>query len=509
MIHLPPPYRLETIADVRAFLRPRPDDHEKALLNFAKQSAQDIRKPTILAILPSKFDIELREVKTSIRWIVKDVKDIDLSNELHDTINLIRNEQQHFMAAVGDLQNDYFLVFKRIIEEGNDLTEKKSPGNDPAEPDGAPEIISNGLKAQSDAYSLLVTVLRRYLNTKQKSLLAFLKRSIARICAFTPTDHELDAAMIDRFRRLPSSSSLIVNDLHTLYGERLERLKKNMFLPHAHHFRRATKNKLTKLTISAHVKRNIIDVLNGVEHVKDIEKAKKKLTQFLKIYEERIDPQEIARLTNILSNFYEKLYSFDLFFQKLCSSARIRDIYTLFCEELRTPKVDIESLTVKVVFTMYPCKDMHDFLKGFYSSDCSGEPGLAAAHLLNSRFFNVRIFQKEKWVGCIYMLDYSDRGVLLLDRIQIGNKKAFILNNFFPSFIRQFASFMNVRNDFNILAPSAISNFRIIQESFDYYAKGLSRISFPLGAEDRMFESARQKKFYVIDGEVSLLNIAQ
>ena len=280
-----------------------------------------------------------------------------------------------------------------------------------------------------------------------------------------------------------------------------------MFLPHAHHFLSFTKNKLTRLSLSSHVKRNIIDVLNGVVEVKDIEKAKKKITHYLKMYEERTDPEEMLRLANILSNFFEKLHSFEGFFQKLCSSARINDLHTLFCEKLRTRKIDVESLTARVVFTLYPCKDMHDFLKGSYSCDCSGDADLAAAHLLNPRFFNIRIFQNEKWIGCIYMLDFTDRGVLLLDRIQIGTQRAFILINFFPSFIKQFASFMNVRNDFSILAPSTISNFRIIQESFDLYAKGLPRMSFPLGADDRRFESARQKKFYVIDGAVSLSNI--
>jgi hypothetical protein len=294
-----------------------------------------------------------------------------------------------------------------------------------------------------------------------------------------------------------------VNDLKTLYVERLERLKRNMFLPHAHHFLSFTKSKLTRLPVSAHVKRNIIDVLNGVAEVKDIEKAKKKLTNFLKMYEERIDREEMLRLTNLLSNFYEKLYSFEGFFQKLCSSARIKDIHSLFCEKLRTRKIDVESLTAKTILTLYPCKDIHDFLKGQYSCDCSGDTSLATAHLLNSRFFNVRIFQNEKWIGCIYMLDFTDKGVLLLDRIQIGNQRALILINFFPSFIKQFASFMNVRNEFRILAPSAISNFRVIQKSFDDYAKGLPRMSFSLGTDERKFESARQKKFYVIDGVVS------
>lgn len=504
MIHLPPPYRLETIADVRAFLRPQPDENEQALLNFAKRSAQDIKKPPFLGLLPSKFDIELREVKTSVRWIVND---IDLSNELQETINLIRSEQRYFLAAVQDIPNDYFQVFRRIIEEGTGLAGKKRPDSVSSGADGAPQIITNGLRDQSDAYALLVAVLRRYLNTKQKSLLGFLKMSIARLCSFTPSDHELDQEMIDRFRRLPPSSSLIVNDLHRLYCERLERLKRNMFLPHAHHFRSFTKNKLTRLPFSSHVKRNIIDVLNGVAEVKDIEKAKKKITHYLKMYEERTDPEEMQRLTNILSNFYEKLHSFEGFFQKLCSSDRIKDLHTLFCEKLRTRKIDVESLTAKVVFTLYPCKDMHDFLKGQYSCDCSGEADLATAHLLNSRFFNVRIFQNEKWIGCIYMLDFTDKGVLLLDRIQIGAQREFILINFFPSFMKQFASFMNYRNDFSILAPSAISNFRVIQESFDLYAKGLPRIPFPLGTEERRFESARQKKFYVIDGSVSLSNI--
>jgi hypothetical protein len=73
-----------------------------------------------------------------------------------------------------------------------------------------------------------------------------------------------------------------------------------------------------------------------------------------------------------------------------------------------------------------------------------------------------------------------------------------LLFNFFPMFMKQFSDNMKVKEDLKILAPSAISNFRAIQNSFDQYAKGLPRLKFPLGSSEKMFESYRQKFFYVV-----------
>jgi len=366
MPFLPPPYRLENISDVHAYLPPRPDEQGKAMLAFARRWGREIRKPPILGLLPSRFDVALREVRTSYHWVIRE---IDLAGELRDAADLIREEQKAFLAAAGGLQNDYFEVFRRILAEGQGLVRLRKACHDGEEQESAPGMISTGLQDQSDAYELLVAVLRRYLDTGRKELLFFLKTGIARLCAFTPGDHRLDEDMLVRFHNLPPSSSLILNDLHTLYVVRLDRLKKIMFQPHTRHFLLNTKHRLTKLPVPPPVKRNIIDVLNGVDNTRSIEKARMKLGQYLKLYEARLDEKEMVRVRNIVENFFSKLAAFDLFFRKLFSSDRIKDLYALFCEDLRVKEINIESLTFKAVLTMYPCKDIHDYLKGHYASD--------------------------------------------------------------------------------------------------------------------------------------------
>ncbi|MBN1662413.1 MAG: hypothetical protein JW943_02320 [Deltaproteobacteria bacterium] len=111
------------------------------------------------------------------------------------------------------------------------------------------------------------------------------------------------------------------------------------------------------------------------------------------------------------------------------------------------------------------------------------------------------IHHADQWIGCIYMLDYSDQNVLIIDRIQIGedNEKSTLIN-IFGDFMNQFKRHLDVKNSLEILATSRISNSSDIQSSFERYVKGLPRRSFPLGFEDAHFECALQKMFYVVRG---------
>jgi len=272
-----------------------------------------------------------------------------------------------------------------------------------------------------------------------------------------------------------------------------------MFRPHCHHFLLSAKNKITKISLPANVKRNIIDVLNKVSYIQDIEKARKKIDHLHTMYQERVDPEVLLKSKGIIENFFSKLRSFDAFFKKTYSADQIERLYKLFCVNLSMKKIDVESITARIVFNLYPCKDIHDFLKGDYSSDCSSSSAkMASGHLLNPRFFNIRIFSKDKWIGCIYMLDFSEKNLMIIDRIQIKNDVGLLLYNFFPMFMKQFSDKIKVRKNLKILAPSAISNFRGIQSSFDKYAKNLPRMKFSLENSELLFESYHQKMFYVV-----------
>jgi len=184
------------------------------MLRFAKASAREIQKPPILDLLPKQFDIDLREIKTSARWIVED---IDLSTGLDETVFFIDAERKHFVDAVSGLQDDYFDVFKRIKKAGREYPSRKTATKDQEEVLESSVNVSSLLQDQSDSYDLLLMVLRRYLNTKKAPYLKFLRESISQICAFDRNKYWLDHALIDRFQTLQASSSLILNDLRTLY----------------------------------------------------------------------------------------------------------------------------------------------------------------------------------------------------------------------------------------------------------------------------------------------------
>jgi len=83
-------------------------------------------------------------------------------------------------------------------------------------------------------------------------------------------------------------------------------------------------------------------------------------------------------------------------------------------------EVLLEKFTTVLTLSFYPCKDYLDICKAFASRDCTYREGFAEKHLLTPEYFSIRIFKGGKWIGNLYMLDYTRQArVLVLDRVQM------------------------------------------------------------------------------------------
>jgi hypothetical protein len=141
-----------------------------------------------------------------------------------------------------------------------------------------------------------------------------------------------------------------------------------------------------------------------------------------------------------------------------------------------------------------------DLHKGEISKDCTISE-LSTRQLLTPNFFNIRIFEKDDWIGNIYMLDFvTEYGVLLVDRIQIPRDFNADIIGFFPVLKEALKELFQDCGAKAILLPQRISNHGSIQSGFNKYKDTLQRYDgFIKSGYSGYFESLRQKrKYYVL-----------
>jgi len=149
----------------------------------------------------------------------------------------------------------------------------------------------------------------------------------------------------------------------------------------------------------------------------------------------------------------------------------------------------------------FPTKDYLDLCKAKFSSDCTGLD-LSEKHLETPAYFNVRIFRGAKWIGNLYMLDFTESdGVLVLDRIQVPRDLNVTYINFFGHLLEIFREMFSSVENWQVLMPVAISNHGFIQAAWNGYRKGLKKMKFQGHANGmEHFESLQRKRdFYVLE----------
>ena len=130
--------------------------------------------------------------------------------------------------------------------------------------------------------------------------------------------------------------------------------------------------------------------------------------------------------------------------------------------------------TEKSIILFYPTKDYMDLWHGTFSSDCVGLD-LGQKHLMSPEYFNIRIFKDGKWRGNIYMLDLTEQGILMVDRIQIPRSIKAEYMQFFKGLTEVFQEMFAEVSYKEILMPLTISNHDIIQKIFNKFKEGLQK----------------------------------
>jgi hypothetical protein len=486
-----PPYRLESFADVNALYGQSQEMRHRWFLLYANENVPV--KPQALSMLPERIDLVLQDVKKRFRRVVQDM---ELSGGIPDLVTFVDALKTSFGEALAGAPDDYYEMISRLYSEWyrSPFNKEKNPSENPT----ASALFSDRLQENIELQQRMAGLLKVVLNTGNRQAREMLVSFIMRLAAYGPKTKKLDTDLVQCIVSRTGNSTVLLNGLNTLFVERLGRLKGNLFDIHFHKLKDLAVNKVNRCGVPFPFKTKTVSIIGAARARSDIARAQERLERLIHLSEGRIPAGEMQKVKDIVTMYLKKVEYFETFFTDTFHTERIRQIYENFCRPFEIQEITDRSITNQLVLHLYPTKDYHDFMKGVTSGDCSADVPLAARHMESPRFFNVRIFHGASWIGNIYMLDYLDRDVLIVDRIQMGEHKELLPLHFFHRFMRQMLGSLKVRQSIHILGPSAISNFKWIQKNYEEFRGGRRRMEFRLDESDSAFDSFRQKKFYVL-----------
>lgn len=264
----------------------------------------------------------------------------------------------------------------------------------------------------------------------------------------------------------------------------------------------SVKIKIQKLGFRPGVKAMLSNDLNSVKSISEYENVANTSIPG-KLHKLGTPEPDIKRVLHILqsgltdlarlSSLYERWFLTPSLaqHQKLYVPKRIGKMTVRFLPKLTEKKQTI---------TLYPSKDLLEFLKGNISNDCTADTGRARHHLEAKKFFNIRVFVNREWVGNMYCLDLSlPYNFCIIDKIQIPGQFMEQWAGFFPALQKAFTTAFG---SIMVLVPSDISNSRKVREAFATYKMGLQEKqyvpnSFSESRHLYYFECNRSKRFLV------------
>jgi hypothetical protein len=214
-----------------------------------------------------------------------------------------------------------------------------------------------------------------------------------------------------------------------------------------------------------------------------------------------IDGNALARLLHFIDSQRRLVLSVNHLYQGLFLDPALIEMRKLYAPG----KVMVSTVTSWNTFTkkftfvsslsFYPRKDWLEFAKSTVSSDCSHSE-LGRQQLLTSHFFNIRVFENDKWIGNVYCLDFTERyGYIIIDRIQIPRNIQAKYIKFFDGFREVLEEIFADVDYHQILVPLAISNNATIQKIFHSYRKFLPVAQVKLHTSyTKFFESLRHPR---------------
>ena len=179
--------------------------------------------------------------------------------------------------------------------------------------------------------------------------------------------------------------------------------------------------------------------------------------------------------------------------RKLHVPGRVMKTRYTYYDKIVTARTLVESLS------FYPVKCYLDISKYRSSKDCTGT-GLAEQHLATKNYFSIRIFKNSRWLGNIYMLDFTqEHDILIVDRIQVPRDLKAEYLAFYDYLKEVFEEmFMNLPHS-RVLLPRTLSNHGTIQKVYNIYKKRLEKIKFyPTFNVGPHFESLQDDSFVVL-----------
>jgi hypothetical protein len=158
----------------------------------------------------------------------------------------------------------------------------------------------------------------------------------------------------------------------------------------------------------------------------------------------------------------------------------------------------------RVKFSMFPVRDLLNYLKGVVSDDCSADAQRAERHALHPRFFCMRIFWGRAWVGNAYCLDFSqDHGAVVIDKLQIPDAAELITDQgAFVALLDGLVDLLGAAGD-HVLAPErGLSNQDFLEGLYrNTVRRKPCHVFLPIfDAEDGGFDSCGTSSFHVLAG---------
>jgi len=487
---IPVPFRLRTVQDVEAlaFSSPRPRNTE--LLAFARSN--EVPVPPILSKLPESISLSVSGTRRRVRKVVEDM---DLAYDENGPVDIVLEARGDILDVALDAPENYFEMVSRQVAECRAFLDRPAPVREWPENEvlkRAVELLSD----KSELYGVLAELLRRYLETRDGLLRDLLRRKVLLLLIYQKTTFGLDNAMLERVRTLGERSALLLNELKRVLVDRLSAEKLHLFAPCLHAYVDISKARIIRIKAPAFFKQNLMVLMDEFAGHRDRRRAMEKWGKLVDTYGERTGEAEFRKMKSHLDNFLSKVKGFNDFFDVTLRSDAIRKLHRGYGRYTVRTVVTEEAVPAGVELGLHFCKDYHELLKGYYSADCTAGGALAENHVLNRRFFNVRIFreERERWVGNVYCLDYSDRGCVVIDRIQLSSAEELMPMGFFPKFMEALLEGFTGTGDsgsLTVLGAQKISNYTRIQDEYLSYTRNLPRVTFQFDEDDTIFECTK------------------
>jgi hypothetical protein len=464
------PYRMETPNDVTKAM-------EKNLLNIGEnyQYILQVAKRHPLSF-PPVYKTARKEVKKDF-YRVKEEKIREASIEYEEIENL------NFMSDFALIEQQLPFV-KRLTEHADIFSFLQCMPAVVRERCHVKSFCDNPcamLKSYIAVKRLLKQELVSYARSKKTKYINFddLKSLIAAFSAYDKANRDvLEMLRIAVKGESEAYNTLYQNALAELLFVRIPSLMNELIVLEPDTIRQKVFSKIAKLNMTGKQRlvlhgyykvglenEKVVSTLKKMSQIAQrmniFDDTKTRFHDYIKVLADNIENRQRIYAMLFLDKELRKI-------QKLYVPGNVMQCHVNYKEVMR------ETYTEMTPIKFFPTKDYMDLWRGVLSSDCVGLH-LGQKHLLTPNFFNVRIFMHDAWIGNIYMLDFTDRGILLIDRIQIPRDIPAGFMLFFKGLAEVFQEMFSETAYKEILMPRTISNHDKIQTAFNKYKDTLPK----------------------------------